>query len=180
MAGHHQGGAVPTEAPASQYHSVPGLLPEGAHGLGELALCLWLNLCPYSGPSLSWSSLLGGLWSIHSLCTWRQCKQENIEYLLIIQSKKKNYLILYIWGFPETNEKETFVIKNQIKKSTLQYLSSTFRIETKGYTLLNSIIFHTTKKKLNWVSMFKKSTKLLEKKRKKLKEFNRNIQFYLE
>lgn len=116
---------------------------------------------------------------IHSLCTWRQCKQENIEYLLIIQSKKKNYLILYIWGFPETNE-ETFVIKNQIKKSTLQYLSSTFRIETKGYTLLNSIIFHTTKKKLNWVSMFKKSTKLLEKKRKKLKEFNRNIQFYLE
>lgn len=36
MARHHQGGAVLTEAPASQHHSVPGLLPEGAHGLGEL------------------------------------------------------------------------------------------------------------------------------------------------
>lgn len=37
MAGHHQGGAVLTEATTSQYHSVPGLLPEGAHSLGELS-----------------------------------------------------------------------------------------------------------------------------------------------
>lgn len=35
MAGHYQGGAVLTEATTSQYHSVPGLLPEGAHSLGE-------------------------------------------------------------------------------------------------------------------------------------------------
>lgn len=35
VAGHHQGGSVPTEASAPQYYPVPGLLPEGAHGLGE-------------------------------------------------------------------------------------------------------------------------------------------------
>lgn len=55
MAGHHQGGAVPTEASASQYHSVPGLLPEGAHSLGELApdsaLIIFASTqaCPYPG-----------------------------------------------------------------------------------------------------------------------------------
>lgn len=34
MAGHHQRGEVPAEASPPQHHRVPGLLPEGAHGMG--------------------------------------------------------------------------------------------------------------------------------------------------